>query len=47
MYSVSTSGNGKVIAAGGQDSVLRLWKDDGKTLVNFEAPKEGSEPGAE
>jgi hypothetical protein len=29
-----------VIAAGGQDSVLRVWGDDGKTLANFEKPAE-------
>ena len=39
MYAVSSSANGKVIAAGGQDSVIRVWDSDGKTLVNFEAPK--------
>ncbi len=38
MYSVSVSGNGKVIAAGGQDSVLRVWGEDGKALATFEKP---------
>ncbi len=40
MYSVSASASGKVIAAGGQDSVLRIWADDGKTVANFEKPAE-------
>lgn len=38
MYTVGASANGKVIVAGGQDSVVRVWQDDGKVLVNFEAP---------
>jgi WD40 repeat protein len=38
MYAVSASASGKVIAAGGQDSVLRVWGDNGKTLANFEKP---------
>ncbi len=38
MYTVGASSNGKVIVAGGQDSVVRVWQDDGKVLVNFEAP---------
>jgi WD40 repeat protein len=46
MYAVSASASGKVIAAGGQDSVLRVWGDDGKTLANFEVPAE-PESGAE
>lgn len=47
MYSVSASANGKVIAAGGQDSVLRVWAEDGKTLANFEKPVEQPASGAE
>ena len=39
MYCVMTSRNGKLIAAGGQDSVVRIWSDDGKVLVNFSAPQ--------
>ena len=31
--------DGKTIVAGGQDSVLRVWKDNGQSVVNFEAPK--------
>ena len=38
MYSVGASANGKVIVSGGQDSVVRIWQDDGKVLVNFEPP---------
>ena len=38
MYSVRTSGDGKVIAAGGQDSVVRVWIESGQTIINFEPP---------
>ena len=38
MYSVATSADGKTIIAGGLDSVLRLWADDGKELAKFTPP---------
>jgi hypothetical protein len=38
MYSVGASANGKVIVSGGQDSVARIWGEDGTVLVNFEPP---------
>lgn len=38
MYSVGASANGKVIASGGQDSVVRIWEENGTVLVNFEPP---------
>jgi WD40 repeat protein len=38
MYSVAASADGKTIIAGGLDSVLRLWSDDGKELAKFAPP---------
>ncbi len=35
LHSVTASANGKLIAAGGQDSVVRVWQADGKTVVQF------------
>jgi hypothetical protein len=35
VYSVSTSADGKTVIAGGLDSVLRMWSDDGKELAKF------------
>lgn len=40
MQSAAVSADGKVVVAGGQDSVLRVWNaTDGKTLVAFPPPK--------
>ena len=45
MYAVGVAGDGKVFVAGGQDSVLRIWAEDGKVIGSFEAPKpEGETP---
>jgi len=38
MYSVGASANGKLIVSGGQDSVVRIWQENGTVLVNFEPP---------
>lgn len=38
MYSAAASADGKTIIAGGLDSVLRLWADDGKELAKFAPP---------
>ena len=38
MYSVRSSADGKVIAAGGQDSIVRVWSENGQTIINFEPP---------
>lgn len=38
MYSVGASANGKVIVSGGQDSVVRIWQENGQVLVNFDPP---------
>ena len=39
MYSVRSSADGKIIAAGGQDSIVRVWNENGQTILNFEPPK--------
>jgi len=46
MYSVGASANGKVIISGGQDSVVRLWLENGTVLANFDPPANDA-PGAE
>ncbi len=38
VFSVGTSRDGKVIAAGGADGVLFVWDDQGKVLQKFEPP---------
>jgi WD40 repeat protein len=43
MYAVGSSGDGKVFVAGGQDSVLRIWAEDGKVLGTFAAPEPPTE----
>jgi WD40 repeat protein len=48
MYSVRTSADGDSVVAGGQDSVVRVWKAaDGASLVTFERPKTAEEQAAE
>ena len=44
MYSVRSSADGKIIAAGGQDSIVRVWNENGQTILNFEPPKPLAEP---
>ncbi len=39
MYSSAASADGKIIIAGGADSVLRVWTDAGAVFATFEAPK--------
>lgn len=39
MYSVDVSANGQVVVGGGHDSVVRFWKNDGNSIVTFEAPR--------
>ncbi|MCO6459677.1 MAG: PD40 domain-containing protein [Pirellulaceae bacterium] len=39
VYSVGVSGDGKLIIAGGQDSVLRIWNENGQVFVSFDPPK--------
>ena len=39
MYSATATPDGKIVVAGGQDSVLRIWNGaDGNVLVTFPAP---------
>lgn len=40
VYTVATSADGKKFAAGGEDSVVRVWNDNGQMFVEFPAPKE-------
>jgi WD40 repeat protein len=46
MYNVRASRDGKTVAAGGQDSVLRAWDQQGKSIVTF-APPPAAQPGAD
>ena len=39
MYAVDVSANGQVVVGGGHDSVFRIWKGDGTSIVTFEVPK--------
>ena len=38
VYCARSSADGKVFVAGGHDSVVRVWKEGGETIVNFEPP---------
>ncbi|HEY2414822.1 MAG TPA: c-type cytochrome domain-containing protein [Pirellulaceae bacterium] len=38
MYSVAASADGKTILAGGLDSILRIWNDQGQEIAKFAAP---------
>lgn len=38
MYATAASADGKTIVAGGLDSVLRIWNDQGNELAKFTAP---------
>lgn len=40
VYTVATSADGKKFAAGGEDSVVRVWNDNGQVFVQFPPPKE-------
>ena len=46
MYSTAVSGDGKTFVGGGQDSVLRIWNDQGQALAAF-GPPEVAQPEAE
>jgi len=40
VYSAMATPDGKIVVAGGQDSMLRVWNGlDGKTLMNFPPPE--------
>jgi WD40 repeat protein len=38
MYSVAASADGKTILAGGLDSILRVWNDQGQEIAKFASP---------
>ncbi len=38
VYSIAVSADGKWIAAGGQDSIVRVWKSDGQLFAAFPPP---------
>ena len=38
MYTARVSADGKTFAAGGQDSIVRVWNDQKQTIVNFAPP---------
>lgn len=38
MYSVGVSDDGKTFVAGGQDSIVRLWNDQGQVVASFAPP---------
>ena len=40
VYAVASSSDGKKLAAGGQDSVVRVWTDNGQIFAEFSPPKE-------
>jgi WD40 repeat protein len=44
VFSVAASADGKTIVAGGQESILRVWNENGQPVATFEPPK--SEPTA-
>jgi WD40 repeat protein len=39
LYTVDVTADGKLIVAGGQDSVLRVWRDNGQAVVTFDPPQ--------
>lgn len=44
VHCCSVSANGKLIIAGGQDGVVRIWNENGQEVVKFDAPQP-QEPG--
>lgn len=40
VYAVATSADGKLFAAGGEDSVVRVWSDNGQLYAEFGPPDE-------
>lgn len=47
MYTARVSADGKTFAAGGQDSVIRVWNEQRQTIVNFDPPKPEVPPATE
>ncbi len=44
VYSAAASADGKTIIAGGLDSVLRIWNDQGQELAKFAPPPSPAAP---
>ena len=44
---VRASADGDTVVAGGEDSVVRIWSKDGKTIINFDPPKPPEEKTAD
>jgi len=43
VFSAAATPNGKIVIAGGEDSILRIWNGtDGKPIATFEPPKSSS-----
>ncbi|MEO8426905.1 MAG: c-type cytochrome domain-containing protein [Verrucomicrobiota bacterium] len=43
VFSAAATPDGKIVIAGGEDSILRIWNgSDGKTIATFEPPKSSS-----
>lgn len=42
VYSVATTADGKLIAAGGEDSVVRVWSDNGQVYATFNPPEDAT-----
>jgi WD40 repeat protein len=45
MYTVRSSRDGKTVASGGHDSVLRVWNREGQPIATFAAPTSAAENG--
>ncbi|MCA9204522.1 MAG: hypothetical protein KDA59_15820 [Planctomycetales bacterium] len=39
VYGAAATDDGKYIIGGGQDSVLRIWQENGQTFINFDPPQ--------
>ncbi len=39
VYCVRASADGNTVVAGGEDSVVRVWSNNGQSIVNFDPPK--------
>jgi WD40 repeat protein len=39
LYTVDVTADGKLIVAGGQDSVLRIWRENGQAVATFDPPQ--------
>lgn len=44
MHCVDVAPDGKLIVGGGQDSILRLWREDGQSIATFAPPAEPGSP---